>query len=62
MDVVSKNGTLLLNVGPRADGTIGPEDTAVLEEIGEWMRVNGEAIYVTTVCTRRCCRGRRTDR
>ena len=49
VDVVSKNGTLLLNVGPRPDGTIGPEDTAVLEEIGEWMRLNGEAIYDTTV-------------
>jgi alpha-L-fucosidase len=44
-DVVSKNGTMLLNVGPKADGTIGSEDTAVLREIGAWLSVNGEAIY-----------------
>jgi len=49
VDVVSKNGTLLLNVGPKPDGTIGEEDTAILTEIGEWMAVNGEAIYDTKV-------------
>ncbi len=47
IDVVSKNGTLLLNVGPKADGTIGPEDTAVLKGIGAWLKANGEAIYGT---------------
>ena len=47
VDVVSKNGTLLLNVGPKADGTIGPEDTAVLKAIGKWLKQNGEAIYGT---------------
>ena len=47
IDVVSKNGTLLLNVGPKADGTIGPEDTQVLKAIGEWLKKNGEAIYDT---------------
>lgn len=45
MDVVSKNGCMLLNVGPKADGSIGPEDTAVLREIGAWMKINGEAVY-----------------
>lgn len=44
-DVVSKNGNLLLNVGPKADGTISAEDTAILLEIGEWLGANGEAIY-----------------
>lgn len=47
LDVVSKNGTLLLNVGPKADGTISPEDTAVLKGIGAWIKQNGEAIYDT---------------
>ena len=47
VDIVSKNGCLLLNVGPKDDGTISTEDTAVLERIGEWMQINGEAIYNT---------------
>ena len=45
VDIVSKNGCLLLNVGPKADGTICEEEVKILEEIGEWMDVNGEAIY-----------------
>ncbi len=45
VDIVSKNGRLLLNVGPKADGTISEEETRVLMEIGEWLAVNGEAIY-----------------
>ena len=45
VDIVSKNGRLLLNVGPKADGTIPQEDKNILLEIGEWMKVNGEAIY-----------------
>ncbi len=45
VDVVAKNGTMLLNVGPKADGTISEEDTRVLKEIGAWMKMNGEAIY-----------------
>ena len=52
IDIVSKNGTMLLNVGPKADGTIGEEDRKVLSEIGAWMRVNGEAIYGTHVWRR----------
>ncbi len=47
MDIVSKNGNLLLNVGPRADGTIGEQDLDILRGIGAFLRVNGEAVYGT---------------
>lgn len=45
VDIISKNGNLLLNVGPKPDGTIGDEDRAVLTAIGDWLKANGEAIY-----------------
>ncbi len=44
-DIVSKNGRLLLNIGPKADGTIPDEDRRILTEIGRWLKVNGQAIY-----------------
>ncbi|MBC8077611.1 MAG: alpha-L-fucosidase [Chloroflexales bacterium] len=47
VDVVSKNGALLLNVGPRPDGTIPEPEQQLLREIGAWLRVNGAAIYGT---------------
>jgi alpha-L-fucosidase len=47
VDIVSKNGALLLNVGPRPDGTIPEGDEAILLGIGEWLQVNGEAIFST---------------
>ena len=47
VDIVSKNGNLLLNIGPKADGTITDEQQAVLREIGKWLQVNGAAIYAT---------------
>jgi alpha-L-fucosidase len=47
VDIVSKNGCLLLNVGPKPDGTISEEDREVLLDIGKWLQVNGEAIYGT---------------
>ena len=47
IDIVSKNGMLLLNVGPKPDGTITEEEKQVLSEIGEWLRINGEGIYET---------------
>ena len=46
-DIVSKNGALLLNIGPRADGTIPEPEQRMLLEIGDWLSVNGEAIYDT---------------
>ena len=45
VDVVSKNGNLLLNVGPKADGTIPDKAQKILLEMGHWLDVNGEAIY-----------------
>ena len=47
VDVVSKNGALLLNIGPKPDGTIPEEDAHILKEVGKWLKVNGEAIYGT---------------
>ena len=47
IDIVSKNGNLLLNIGPRSDGTIPEEVQRVLLDVGAWLNVNGEAIYGT---------------
>jgi alpha-L-fucosidase len=47
VDIVSKNGALLLNIGPRADGSIPEDDQAILRTIGGWLAVHGEAIYGT---------------
>ncbi|MEO8777432.1 MAG: alpha-L-fucosidase, partial [Rhodanobacter sp.] len=44
-DVVSKNGNLMLNIGPRADGTIPDSERDILLAIGRWLKANGEAIY-----------------
>jgi len=47
IDVVSKNGNLLLSVPMRGDGSIDEQERAIVEEIGRWIAVNGEGIYDT---------------
>jgi alpha-L-fucosidase len=45
VDIVSKNGNLLLDVGPEADGTIPSVQMDRLETLGAWLAQNGEGIY-----------------
>ncbi|MDY5585544.1 MAG: alpha-L-fucosidase [Arcanobacterium sp.] len=47
VDVVAKNGNLLINVGPRADGSIPEVQLQAMRELGEWMKVFGDFIYGT---------------
>lgn len=56
IDVVSKGGNLLLNIGPKADGTIPDGDRKILTDLASWMRVNGEAI-TGAKCWRRFAEG-----
>lgn len=46
-DAVGNGGNLLLDIGPREDGTIPPEQVHILEELGKWNKKNGEAIFGT---------------
>jgi alpha-L-fucosidase len=48
VEVVSRGGNFLLNVGPQPDGTIQPEFQERLRSVGDWLTVNGESIYGTT--------------
>lgn len=52
VDIVSKNGNLLLDVGPEADGTIPPVQMDRLQKLGAWLAQNGDAIYGTKPWTR----------
>lgn len=45
IEIISKNGNMLLNVGPKGDGSIPEDDQRILREIGAWMRTNGEAVF-----------------
>lgn len=47
VDIVSKNGNLLLSIPMRGNGTIDPAEQQIVKEIGQWMKVNGESIYDT---------------
>ena len=48
IDIVSKGGNYLLNIGPKGDGSIPKESIQSMQAIGKWMRTNSEAIYATT--------------
>ena len=48
VDISSKGGNYLLNIGPTGDGTVPAESVKSMEAIGRWMHVNGDAIYGTT--------------
>ena len=48
IDIASKGGNYLLNIGPKGDGSVPQESVDSMKAIGAWMKVNGDAIYGTT--------------
>jgi len=47
VDIVSKNGNMMLSINPKSDGTLPDSTLNRLSEIGKWIKINGEAIYAT---------------
>ncbi|TWT91223.1 alpha-L-fucosidase [Neorhodopirellula pilleata] len=47
VEVISRNGNFLINIGPKADGTLVPEQVERLRAMGDWLKINGDAIYGT---------------
>ncbi len=47
IEVISRNGNFLINIGPKADGTLVPEQVERLHAMGDWLKINGDAIYGT---------------
>ena len=47
VDIVSKGGNYLLNIGPKGDGSVPEPSIKSMQAIGRWMKVNGESIYAT---------------
>lgn len=45
VEVISRNGNFLINIGPKADGTLVPEQVERLKAMGDWLKINGDAIY-----------------
>ena len=45
VEVISRNGNFLINIGPKGDGTLVPEQVERLKAMGEWLKINGDAIY-----------------
>jgi alpha-L-fucosidase len=48
IDIASKGGNYLLNIGPKGDGSVPPESVAAMQAIGAWMKKNGDSIFATS--------------
>jgi alpha-L-fucosidase len=50
IECASQGGNYLLNIGPHADGSIPSESVSIFQEVGQWMRRNGDTIYASDIC------------